>query len=566
MSGQSDWKQRVVDALFLAAESVAWYIIVRVGATALEQVDLLQLEHRVRLATNAAERADAGRAAEALLVIERALSVEHGPGLLVVLAMAFGGFYLMRVLVSARLDGVLGAAVLVAGSVLALNLLLHLAVVGDARVWDPAGLARAFSDAAPSVDSSNVEGFLSHPVLARTHRSTVSFTLMFTIVMWSRFVAAGRSRVTFERVLRSFTLGFFFTIVGLAFGAIEGTRGVPFFAVPQFILGVLGLAVANNARASAPAEGARRTGPWIVAVGGTVAMLVGVALLLGTLAFLNIAVLLNAVGEVAWAIISFILILVVTPIYWAISQLVHWLAPNGITIPMLPRMDFGPPGAQNAANEGVWAVPIWAQNGLKFLAVLAIVAFVYWLALLLMRRRRVPAGVVDEVRGRALGAIGIGALLRGIMPGARRSSDDDWVRRQPIYRLYARAARAAEERGFRYLRGETPIDFGERADRAMHAPPYPPIGLLFDRARYGRHYPEDGQVRSLEGALGAWEAATPPTEELRHRLAGARPLSETEEFLLSLVSRRQLIARNRRALRGGTPEPEGPQRGIDSAI
>ena len=566
MSGAIDWKQRVVDALFLAAESVAWYIVVRVGATALQQTDLNQLGYRVRLAEGAAEQSDGGRVADALNVIERALLVEHGPGLLLVLATAFGGFYLMRALVSARLDGVLGAAVLVAGSILALNVLLHLALAGDARVWDPAALALAFSNAPPPVDSRSVGEFLSNPDLARPHRATVTFVLMAMILMWSRFVIAGRGRVTFERVLRSFTLGFFFTIGGLAFGAMEGIQRVPFFAVPQFILGILALAVANNARASAPAEGARRTGPWIAAVGGTVAMLVGVALLLGTLAFLNIAALLNVIGEIAWAIISFLLILIVTPIYWAISQLVLWLVPNGFDFPMLPRMDFGPPGAQDAANEGAWAVPIWAQNGVKFLAALAIVAFVYWLALLLMRRRRVPVGVVDEVRSRASGGIGIGALLRGLMPGTRRSRDDDWVRRQPIYRLYARAARAAEERGFRYLLGETPLEFGDRADRAMTAPPYPPIGLLFDRARYGRHFPEDGQVRSLEGALAAWEAATPPTEELRHRLAGAAPLSAADEFLLSIVSRRRTIARNRRALRGGTPESDEPKGPQDSLI
>ena len=119
-------------------------------------------------------------------------------------------------------------------------------------------------------------------------------------------------------------------IVGLAFAAIEGIGSAQLFAIPQFVLGMLALAVANNARAAAPTDGARRTGPWIAAVGGTVGVLFAVALLLGVLAFLNVGVLLNAVGEIAWEIIAFFLILLITPIYWVVEQIVRFLLPNGL--------------------------------------------------------------------------------------------------------------------------------------------------------------------------------------------------------------------------------------------
>ena len=173
-----------------------------------------------------------------------------------------------------------------------------------------------------------------------------------------------------------------------------------------------------------------------------------------------------------------------------------------------------------------------------------------------MQRRRLAAVTVDEVRGQSSGALGLGAILRGLLPGIHRPASDDWLKRHAIYRLYARAARAAEDRGFHYMAGETPMEFASRANRAMDAPPYPPIGLAFDRARYGRHFPEDEAVRSMEADLGSWETATPPTEELRHRLAGASPLSEAQEFLLTVAARKRVIARNRPQPRGAPDRDE----------
>jgi hypothetical protein len=558
MNTTQDWKQSSVDLLFIAAEALVWYIASHVIATALEHAYLSQLEDRIRIATSAIDAADATRAGEALDVVQRAVATEHGPGLLVILATAYGAFFLMRGLMRAKFEGVFGGVVLIAASVLVLNVLLHVALTGDLRVWDPRPIAALFNEPGDFGARATLDGFVRRPDLAHPHGSTISFVFVFMIVMWGRFLAAARSRVTFERVLRSFTVGFSLMIAGLAFAAIEGIASAQLFAVPQFVLGMLALAVANNARAAAPSDGARRTGPWIAAVGGTVAVLLSVALLLGVLAFLNVGALLNWIGGIAWQIIAFLLILIITPIYWVIEQIVRLLLPNGLAgLPALPNLQLGPPPPQDGREQAAgWSVPAWAQTSLKFLAVMLILYVIYRVAVALMRRRRTLTGGVDEVRGQSSNALGLGAILRGMLPGARRGPSDDWLKRHAIYRLYARAARAAEDRGFRYLPGETPMEFASRADRAMSAPPYPPIGLAFDRARYGRHYPEDGAVRSMEAALGSWEAATPPTEELRHRLAGAAPLSDTQEFLLTVAHRKRVIARNRPKPRGAPDTDE----------
>ena len=550
MNAERDWKQGVVDALFVAAEAIAWYVMFRVAATAVEQALLTQMADRLQLAVGAAELADgAGRATEALRVIQRAAQLEHGPSILVVLITAFGGFALMRLLQRWKIEGALGAIVVIATSVLALNVLMHVALIGDLRVWDPSGLATAFNTNDLS-ESGELEAFVRRPVLTGPHASTVTFIFGGMTVLWVRFLMAGRSRVTFERVLRSFTVGFVVTILGLALAAMEGIARVQLFAVPQFVIGMLALAVANNARAVAPIDGPRRTGPWIASVGGTIAVLLFVALLLSTLAFLNVGALLSLVGDLAWAVITFLLIIIITPIYWVMERLVRWLLPNGLVQwPQLPNLALVEPDPNATEQASKWFVPLWAQDGLRFIAVAIVAYVIYRIALRLMRRSRSVVTAVDEVRGHASTSMGLGGLLRGLLPGAKRASGDDWLRLHAIYRLFARAAKGAEERGFRYLPGETPLEFAHRADRAMDGQPFPPISLAFDRARYGRHYPEDGQVRAMEAALASWEAATPPTEELRHRLAGAAPLDDSQELMLRMVS-------NRRIIKHAQPNPE----------
>ena len=122
MNAANDWKQTSVDVLFVAAEAIVWFVMARVIATGLEHAYLSQLQERIRLATSAVDVSDATRAADALVIVQRATALEHGPSLLIVLLTAFGAFALMRALTAAKFEGVLGAVVLLASSVVALKI------------------------------------------------------------------------------------------------------------------------------------------------------------------------------------------------------------------------------------------------------------------------------------------------------------------------------------------------------------------------------------------------------------------------------------------------------------
>src|SRR5207248_2852432 len=111
-----------------------------VGATAMEQAFLGDLSVRLQGAISTRQVVDPGRAAQAVDVIHRASSIEHGPPLWVVLLAALAAFWLMRFLVRYRFDGVLGALMLLGGSVIGLNLLLHITISGDLAIWVSGGL------------------------------------------------------------------------------------------------------------------------------------------------------------------------------------------------------------------------------------------------------------------------------------------------------------------------------------------------------------------------------------------------------------------------------------------
>ena len=65
---------------------------------------------------------------------------------------------------------------------------------------------------------------------------------------------------------------------------------------------------------------------------------------------------------------------------------------------------------------------------------------------------------------------------------------------------------------------------------------------MFDRARYGRHFPPSEELREASSELSQWEQAVPATEELRQRVRGMRPMDRSDEiqFKIALAKRKYL--------------------------
>ena len=116
------YRRTILEAIYIAAEAIAWFIVLAVLATMVERSFYSSLAERIQLGLGVGDFGDTG-AAEVVLEQLRVAAdhAEAGPSVLVVLAAAAGGFALMRLV--PRLDPGPGisSAVLVAATIVAIT-------------------------------------------------------------------------------------------------------------------------------------------------------------------------------------------------------------------------------------------------------------------------------------------------------------------------------------------------------------------------------------------------------------------------------------------------------------
>ena len=556
------WRTDLLDALYISVECVTWFMLIRVITTLAERAFLTSLADRVSAERLTNDLFDVATVDRALAAIDAAQQASHGPAWPLVALTAFGGFYLIRGMTRMGMDGALGALVLLFVTVLGLNVLAHLAIAGDLRLWDTSSVAGFIVEPETYFSGRlSIQRFITNPNLTGPHGAAIAVTMIGLSIVWFRFVMAGRQIVTVERMTRSYGGGFAFALIAMIGAALGNVPGLAPWVIVQFVGGVLALAVANHVRATAPTEGPMRPGPWFVAVGGTIGMLVAMAALLGLSVLLHVEVLLAEVGGFALRVVEIILIIIITPIYLVMDFLLRLLLPTGVAgmFDNLARVGANFDQLREQQEHGNGGFPDWIANGAKFLAALLIAWALYKIARALMTRRSQGEGPILELRGDASSSGGLGSFLRDLLPRGRRRGRDGWERRHPAYMLWRRAEVDGDERGFSRLSGETAMEFADRAEHRMAAP-FPAVAGVFDRLRYGRHQPTAQVLTELDASLTAWEVATPATAELRERLAGAIPLPEAKDFALRIESAKR-IARGRPA-----PGEERPDRPPDMPI
>ncbi len=376
------------------------------------------------------------------------------------------------------------------------------------------------------------------------------------IGVWVRFMYVARSAVTLNTVLRSFTVGFAAMLVAIVIARVEGIGSVTLAAIPYFVLGVLTMAAGQAARASFGVEGGRKTAPWVVSMLVTGATLLTVGTLLGLIAVLNVRAGLSVAGDFVGSIFALLLLIIITPIFWIMQPIFDFILPDSAG-GLLER--FGEFNPVEQAEEGaedsdpLFSLPSWLRPIAQFGGMLALFTVVFLMARAMLRRRGPEGGSYAEIREHIDGPpTGMSALLRNVFRfGGPRRSEESWLDQYPVYRLFARSLLDSEERGLHRFDGETPMEFASVAKRSFDEPLFEQIATEFDRARYGRHYAPDDEIRPLADALVEWEEATPATEELRNRIQGAEDRGDSEGFQLRLEQ-------GRRAMRdiGGTDEVE----------
>lgn len=541
------WRRPVLEGTFILTEVIAWYMVIAVLATSVERSFLLEVERRIRTSIVTQDAVNATQANVVADQLHSTAAGEAGPMLVVVLAAAIGGFLLMRVVQQVDFGAALGSVILVAGTIIGVNLLLHLSF-GSIRFWDAGGAVSFIVEPdAYLATGVDVSQFIANPDIGRPHGAAIAVTFAGLTLVWFRFLLAGRHNIGLDRMARSFTISFIVVLVTLLVARAAGYTSPARYGVPQFVLGMLGLAIGNHERALPSEEASGRASPWMTSVGGTLGLLILSGVVLGALAYLNVGAVLGVIGSGILAVVRVILVIVITPIYWVMNGIFTWLF-NGRSIdemfPALPgvALDDAPRDADEA--EAIVQVPSFIVNSLKFFAVAGSVYLMYVVGRMLVGRRRPAPGPIEEHRATSTGGAGIGRLLADLVRFRRSPDPDAWMARHGAYQLYERALSDAADRGLRPRAAETPAEFGRAARMHLDGEPFPRIAAFFEQVRFGRHFPTVDDLKDSMRELEEWERAVPATEELRSRVGGARPMDSGTEFDLRVaMAKRQTTQR-----------------------
>ncbi|MEX1022678.1 MAG: DUF4129 domain-containing protein [Dehalococcoidia bacterium] len=540
------WRRPVLEAIFVLTETIAWFTAIAVVATVLERTFLTDVEQRIRSAIATRGLPEPEQARIVADELARASGGDAGPSFLLVAAAAAGGFIVMRLVQRVDFGAALGSVILLASTIIGVNILVHL-TMGNLMIWDTSELVGLVNSPNEQLARGiDLEAFVRDPDVQGPHGPALGGTFIGLMLVWFRFMLAARKDIGIDRMARSFTVSFV-VVLFVLFAAAAGDVAAPArWAVPQFVLGMLGLAIGNHERALPSKEASARATPWMTSVGGTLGLLVVSAVILGMLAYLDVGAVLGGVGTVALSIIEVLLIIIITPIYWVLNGIFSWFFGGvELELPPLPEFAFGegePPPAEEQ-EEGGFSPPDFLVNSLKFFAVAGILYVMYLVGRLLVGRREGPPAPIDETRARGTGGAGFGRLLADLVSFRRPRDPNAWMSRHNAYRLYGRAVADADDRGLRAMEAETPLEFAAAARHHLEAHPFERVAEIFEQARYGRHYPSDETLREAARDLEAWEEAHPATEELRARVRGARPLAEDEEIAMRIAMAKQATLR-----------------------
>ena len=513
------WRGPLAAFFFLAAEALLWFVVLRSFATTLERNALRDAAREIALGIANGDFLQPDRARDALLIAERAgESAVGGPSLLLIVAVAVGAYTLMRVLAGSTLPVSSRAAAGLLVSIVALGVVLQLALA-DAPLWGGApwndGILADLRGQGGSTFTGVVDaaGFVADPDPDRVRGASRAATIGGIVLLWLRFLFAGRSPVNFDRSLRSFGVGFAVAVIVAFVAAASDADVAGWMVLPYFLLGSLSLATAHAARAPEDPTAARRDAPWVISVLGTVGALSVVMALFILLALFEVQRVLEPIGLALVAVVAWVVVILVTPIFWVVEWLIGLVASNA----ELP--DVGAEIGQaltepDEDEDGRIKIPSWTGSVLRALAVAGAIWIAYRVSRwLFSRSERTTTEEYAEIREGESGG-GLASMLRSLIPQprGRRPEDAGWLARNRAYRLFGRMLVAARERGVERRPGQTALEFGAAAGRRLDAPLFGGIARAFDGARYGRREPTPGSLDDLEREFAAWELANPLDE------------------------------------------------------
>lgn len=419
----------------------------------------------------------------------------RGPSFLTVWVAVLGGFMLVRLLL--RFD-VSAPPLVLAG---AATTVLALLALGNLQ-YDPS--AGPLSLAWLAELAAHPDGFLRD-------RWPAVWGVAALGAGWFRGVWAAQHELTYGRALLSTSVGLVVVVMLVLFWQGSHAAGaINTAALPYFMLGLLSLSLVHLAQAEYQ-TGAFLRGPWLLTLGGTVALLALLSIAAGLFPLDALNRLLAPVGWAALWLLDLVIFLIAYPI----ALLVVWLlrlVTGGRPLEWPQPRNLATTTAEQVQRQGeqslLVAVLVFLLKVTLALALAALVGFVLWL--IFRRLRRPWRGEEAEETREALHEGGLGsdlAALVGALAGRFRRLGGG---RQPdlppavlaVRRLYLRALQRAEERGVVRPPAATPYEFAPELARALGTPAAYDLSERFAAARYGLLPPTPSTLADLEREIG----------------------------------------------------------------
>lgn len=436
--------------------------------------------------------------AVALFMVAAALAAVaggRGPAFVTVWAAVLGGFVLVRLLL--RFDVSAPPLVLAGAASTALALL----TLGNLE-YNPSGGPLALTW---------LFEFAAHPDAFLHGRWPAVWGVAALGAGWLRGVWAAQRDLTYERALRSASIGLGVVVLLVLFWQASRASGaINAAALPYFMLALLSLALVHLAQAEYQTGDFLR-GPWLLTLGGTVALLAVLSVAAGLFPLDRLNRLLSPFGLLLLRALDLVIFLIAYPtallIVWLVGlitggQPLEWPQPRAVATTTAEQ-------AQRQSEQHLLlAVMLFLLKVLLILALVALVGLVLWQVF--RRLRRPGRGAEVEETREALREGGLGhdlAALIGALAGRfRRPAREPEPALPPdvlaVRRLYLRVLQRAEERGTVRPPAATPHEFAPELARALDTPAAVDLSARFAAARYGLLSPSPSSLAELERVLG----------------------------------------------------------------
>ena len=545
----------LIDGCYIVTECLVWFMAMRLVTTFFARDHLSNLTAEINSISKELIN-DEIRLSTVELFTNQLNTIVIGPHLFLIIGLATTAFLFKRLLNYLQIQGPFAAILLLMASVVMINFALHMHLTSW-NIWDVSPIVEGLEFGQTSLNTENVIRQTTQPLNLEKYLAQQELTsvLMGFTLVWIRFLFAGSGNITTGKVSRSWGLGFIASVLFLFVSGISDISLVLYVAL-QFIFGALTLSLAYQTGVRPDRNNVSKLTPWAYSLAGTILVLCLIGGVFSLVTVLNLSPIIQTITSVVGSIISQILILIFTPLFWIFQILLDLIGPANSQYVSQDQCSELLKAANEASrrgdtiladqlnteyqtclapppiNEGsvTSSLPAWVGTSLKAFGLFVGSYLLYKLTLFIVGLRRTSKDDEDDDaerfttsgEGRTLSD-----LLNTLLPVRERKSRD-WIDKHEIYQLWDRLERSGTSRGMPRFENQTPFEYADEHEKRLETPALT-IARMFDKARYGREYPNSDDVITAQVKLELWEDKMPATDALREFIQAARQPEDIEK-------------------------------------